>query len=343
MMRSFKVAPAPARARSYAVADAERHVAEAEELWRRSSEGSSSGGGGGKVGSAPRLPRAPEDHLTLAKSAKTIMQRTTVTRQARGRSHTPKRLCTHVYSSRCQSARPYLAWPCRVPQAKSVLLDLFSRRSSDDRSHGRERHGSSERRHGSERDHGSEQLSTIPTPLRFRPNAPLDNLSTHPPTRQRTHPPEVVVAAETVVRKEALAAGAETAGKAWRTGKAVTAAARAEIRKEEAAAVRAGVMAAARAEARVETRGKEVLGEATTLKDAAQQPPLMAVEPRKVARAPCIVLGGEVDNSDEDDSDGDDGDGDDGDEDDGEDDDGDGHDGHDNAERSRLEEEALGR
>ena len=169
MMRSFKVAPAPARARSYAVADAERHVAEAEELWRRSSEGSSSGGGGGKVGSARPLPRAPEDHLTLAKSAKTIMQRTTVTRQARGRSHTPKRLCTHVYSSRCQSARPYLARPCRVPQAKSVLLDLFSRRSSEDRSHGRERHGSSERRHGSERDHGSEQLSTIPTPLRLLP------------------------------------------------------------------------------------------------------------------------------------------------------------------------------
>lgn len=78
------------------------------------------------------------------------------------------------------------------------------------------------------------------------------------------------------------------------------------------------------------------------MKDAAQQPPLMAVEPRKVARAPCIGRGG-VDDGDEDDSDGDDGDEDDGDEDDGDEDDGDGHDGHDNAERSRLEEEALGR
>ena len=253
---------------------------------------------------------------------------------ARTRAHA--NVYVHVYSSRWQRTA-YIARPRRVSQAKSALLDLFSRHSSD-KSHGSERHGSSERWHGSERDHGSEQLSTIPTPLRLRPNAPLDNLSTHPPTSQHTHPPEGVVAAETVVRKEVLAAGAGKAGKAWRTGKAVTAAARAEIRKEEAAAVPAGLMAAARAEARVETRGKDVLGEATTLKDAAQQPPLMAVEPRKVARAPCIGRGGEDDGDHEDDSDGDDGDEDDGDE-----DDGDGHDGHDNAERSRLEEEALGR
>ena len=92
MMRSFKVAPAPARARSYAVADAERRVAEAEELWRRSSEGSSRSGGGGEVASTPPLPRAPEEHLTLAKSAKTIMQRTTVTRQARGQAICPRGL-----------------------------------------------------------------------------------------------------------------------------------------------------------------------------------------------------------------------------------------------------------
>ena len=97
MLRAFKVAPAPARARSYAVA--EQHVAEAEELWRRSSEGSSRGGGGGEGASAPPLPRAHQEPLTFAKSAKTIVQRTTVTRQARDQAIRPQgsaHICTYM-------------------------------------------------------------------------------------------------------------------------------------------------------------------------------------------------------------------------------------------------------
>ena len=251
--------------------------------------------------------------------------------------HMCMHMCMCMCMCKCISLGGRAPGPSPSPavlQAKSVLLDHFSRHSSD-RSYGSER--SSERKHGSERENGSEQLSTIPTPSRFRPSPPLDN----PPNRLRT-PPEVPVAVETGVRKEVLAARAVTAGKAWRTGKSVKAAARAEIRKEEAAAVPVGVMAAARVEARVEARGKEALGEATKGKDAAkaaQQPPPMAVEPRKAAGAPYIGFGGEVDAGDEDEGD----DGDDGDEEDGDDDDGDGQDGHDNAQRSRLEEEALGR
>ena len=141
MLRAFKVAPAPARARSYAVA--EQHVAEAEELWRRSSEGSSGGGGGGEGASAPPLPRAHQEPLTFAKSAKTIVQRTTVTRQARdqairpqGSAHMHMHMCMHMCMCMCMWAEPCgrMAWPraCRVTVVlcTMVLADLANGKGS---------------------------------------------------------------------------------------------------------------------------------------------------------------------------------------------------------------------